>query len=274
MSGIAVRWHRTVTFHLVSAVALLCSVFLFVSTESYAQTAVVGASSSNKSTVEGARRSFFDTGSSTHWVFWYNGSAVEYASSGDASSWTSRGTLPYNTPNFSVAFKRLAGTSYIFVVAEANTYDVVMRRGVVQATSISFDGEDTVLDGSAVGDRYLLPSVSLDANGKVWTSAFKDLGDRGDRYHLAFRRTQGNVEQSISFDSISLVGKPAARVSRVAMVPTSADKMLAVVSGESGANVISYTFDGASWSFTGAGGEYGRIRFAEGDLNDQVNAQG
>ena len=205
-------------------------------------------------------------------MFWYNGSAVEYASSGDASSWTSRGTLPYNTPNFSVAFKRLAGTSYIFVVAEANTYDVVMRRGGVQATSISFDGEDTVLDGSAVGDRYLLPSVSLDANGKVWTSALKDMGDRGDRSHLAFRRTQGHVEQSISFDSISLVGKPAARVSRVAMVPTSADKMLAVVSGESGANVISYTFDGASWSFTGAGGEYGRIRFAEGDLNDQVNA--
>jgi hypothetical protein len=118
--------------------ATLLLVISFFAPMAGAQTSVVGQSTSTSSTTEGARKSFIDTTSNTHWVFWYNGTAVEYASSPDGSTWTSRGTLAYNTPNFSVTHKVIGGTSYVFLVSEANTYDVIMRRGTISGTSITF----------------------------------------------------------------------------------------------------------------------------------------
>ena len=229
---------------------------------SYAQTSVVGASTSTSSTTEGARKSFIDNATNTHWVFWYNGTEVEYASSPDGSTWTSRGTLAYNTPNFSVAYKVIGETSYIFFVTEANTYDVVLRRGTISGTSVSFDSEATVLDGTSANDAYIRPHVALDLNGKVWTAAFKNLGNVGDRYHLTARRTTNRGDQALSFAVANGMGKPAAVVSTIAMVPTSGDKMLAAVSGESDKNVVTYAFDGSTWRVAGSGGDYGTQTFA------------
>ncbi|MFN9941102.1 MAG: hypothetical protein ACK56I_16655, partial [bacterium] len=181
-------------------------------------------------------------------VFWYTGSQIDYASSADRSTWTTRGNLAYNTPNFSVAQKTISGTSYVFLVTEANTYDVVIRRGTISGTSITFDSEVTVLDGTSASDRYILPHVALDTNNKVWTAAFKDLGDVGDRYFLTARRTSNAGSATLTFDASSLIGKPSAAITSAAMVPTTGSKMLAVVSGESGRNAIAWEFDGtASW---------------------------
>jgi hypothetical protein len=236
-----------------------------------AQTSVVGASTSTSSTIESSRKSFFDTSSNTHWVFWYNGTAVEYASSPDGSTWTSRGTLAYNTPNFSVAQKVLGSTSYLFFVSEANTYDVVMRRGTISGTSITLESEVTVLDGSSANDAYIRPTVVCDNNGKVWTVAFKDL-NVGDRYHLTARRTTNSGDQTLSFNASTSMGKPSIAVSSVAVVPTTGDKVLAAVSGESGYNVVTYEFDGATWNQASSGGEYGTIRFASAGVNGIVYA--
>jgi hypothetical protein len=228
----------------------------------HAQTSTVGQSTSTSSTTEGARKSFFDSSSNTHWVFWYNGTAVEYASSPDGTTWTSRGTLTYNTPNFTITHKVLGGTSYVFLVSEANTYDVVMRRGSISGTSVSFDSEETVLDGTSSSDAYIRPHVVCDTNGKVWTVAFKDLGNVGDRYHLTARRTTNRGDQTLSFNAATSMGKPSVSVTSVAMVPTGGEKMLAAVSGESGSNVVTYEFDGAGWNLAGTGGEFGAISFA------------
>jgi hypothetical protein len=158
----------------------LAAVFLlfsFASSIANAQPSLLGPSTSTSSTTEGARISFFDTTSNIHWVFWSNGSAIEYASSPDGFTWTSQGTLAHKTPNYSVAFKEIGGTSYVFLVSEANTYDVIMRRGTISSTCITFESEVTALDGSSANDSYIRPHVAFDLNGKVWTSAFKDLGD-------------------------------------------------------------------------------------------------
>ena len=87
----------------------------------------VGSSTTLNPTTAGDRKSFSDSASGLHWLFWHNGSAIEYASSANASTWTSRGTLAYNTSNFSVAFKSISGTSYVFLATEANSFDVVLR---------------------------------------------------------------------------------------------------------------------------------------------------
>ncbi len=244
-----------------TVVAILVLVLSFLASMAEAQTSVVGSSTSTSSTTEGARKSFIDTTSNTHWVFWYNGTAVEYASSPDGSTWTSRGTLAYNTPNFSVAYRNIGGTSYIFLVSEANTYDVVMRRGTISGTNITFESDVTVFDGTSANDAYIRPHVALDLNGKVWTAAFKDLGNVGDRYHLTARRTMSNGSQAISFSAATSMGKPSVTVSNVSIVPTSGDKMLAAVSADSGPNVVTYEFDGTTWRFIGSGGEYGALAF-------------
>ncbi|MEY4669817.1 MAG: hypothetical protein RL518_2516, partial [Pseudomonadota bacterium] len=200
-------------------------------TEAHAQVSVVGASTSTNSTTSGSRKTFFDSGSNNHWVFWYTGSQIDYASSSDASTWTTRGNLSYNTSNFSVAFKVIGGTSYVFLVTEANTYDVVIRRGSISGTTITFDSEVTVLDGSSSSDKYIMPAVSLDTNDKVWTAAFKDLGAVTDRYHLTARRTTNAGSSTLSFDSASTMGKPSISVASVAVVPLASGNMLAAVSG-------------------------------------------
>ncbi len=243
------------------ALAVVFVIALLFPQASHAQTSVVGQSTSTNATTEGARKSFFDSSSNTHWGFWYNGTAIEYSSSPDGAAWTSRGTLAYNTPNFSITHKVFGGTSYVFVVTEANTYDVVMRRGSVSGTSVSFDSEETVLDGTSASDTYIRPHVVCDANGKVWTAAFKDLGNVGERYHLTARRTTNRGDQALSFNAANSMGKPSVSVTNVAMVPTTGDKVLAVVSGESSTNVVAYEFDGSVWNNADGGGEQGAIAF-------------
>lgn len=173
-------WMRVIALFVLGLQSLV--VELLTPSAAFAQVSVVGASSSTSSTSAAGRKSFFNSASGHHWVFWYTGSGVAYASSSDGVTWTQRGTLAYDTPNFSVAFRELGGTPYVFVVTEANTYDVVIHRGTVGSTSISFESAVTVLDGSSASDKYILPHVALDTSGYVWTAAFHDLGAVGERY--------------------------------------------------------------------------------------------
>jgi hypothetical protein len=67
------------------------------------------SSSSNSATTPASRKSFYDSTSKLHWAFWYNGSAIEYASSDGSQSWVSQGTIAYNTANFSLISKLSVG---------------------------------------------------------------------------------------------------------------------------------------------------------------------
>ena len=160
----------------------------------------------------------------------------------------------------------------MFLVTEANTYDVVIRRGTISGTTITFDSEVTVLDGTSASNKYILPSVALDTNDKVWTVAFKDLGDVGDRYHATARRTTNAGSSTLAFDAASSFGKPAVLASSIAAVPLASDKMLAAVSGESGVNTVAYEYNRTAWSAAGGGGDLGAIQFAAEGLNGTVHA--
>ncbi len=250
--------------------SLLLLVSLAITSTSQAQVNVVGASTSTSSTTAGARKTFYDSGSSNHWAFWYTGSQVEYASSSDASTWTTRGNLSYNTANFSVAFKVISGTSYVFLVTEANTYDIVIRRGTISGTTITFDSEVTVLDGTSASDTYTMPHVALDSNDKVWTAAFKDSGTQSERYQAFARRTSSAGSAALNFDSATAVGSGVNQAKSLSLAPISTDKMLLVVPGEADTNILAFQFDGSSWASANSGGSVGLGRFASSQSNGTV----
>jgi len=76
-----------------------------------APTAIDTSTSPSATAPSEQRRAFFDTVHNIHWVFYYKGSAIEYAYSADATTWTSAGTLPYSTSAFSITAKEISGQS-------------------------------------------------------------------------------------------------------------------------------------------------------------------
>ncbi|MEN9845839.1 MAG: hypothetical protein RIS36_986, partial [Pseudomonadota bacterium] len=242
---------------------------VFSPTTALAQVSVVGTSSSRSATTPAARKSFYDSVSQTHWAFWYSGTDIAYASSQDGTTWVTRGSLPYNTPNFAVAYEVINSTPYIFLVSEANSFDIVLRRGVVASQSITNWVETTVFDGASSSDSYTLPTVALDDSWRVWTVAFKDRGNVGERFQFTARRTTLSGDKPLSFEASSLTGKPTAQVRDLSIASLSGGQMLAVYSdGISGASQ-SFLFNNVSWATTDSG-VYSTQYFATAGL-DQSN---
>lgn len=111
------------------------------------------------------RKISWDSINSLWWAFYHNGSAIEYSSSPDLSTWTSRGTVAVNSNDFSVWGVSASTTVYLATVESGS---VVGRKGVMGATSITWDsarGVDSSGQDSSV-------SVTRATDGKVWFSWF------------------------------------------------------------------------------------------------------
>ncbi len=255
---------RYIASALLSLIALVCVPLSSLR----AQTTPLGASTSLDAMTSSAHRIFVDTITNVTWAFWYNGSAIEFASSADQTTWVSRGSLPYNTPNFSVTYKTLSGTSYVFLTSEANSYDVILRRGTLSATAISFESEITILDGTSASDRYTLPVVQLDSNEKLWVASIKDLGPVGERFIVATRRTSSTASQPIALEAATTIGNRESRLSDVTLAPLSSGNMLLLASSVSGTNIVSFQYDGTSWSTITTTGEVGAYFFARPGLSN------
>ena len=273
------RSFNKIKHELVAAIRLIAVVYLLVIVSllapyASAQTeiSVIGPASSPNVSSPASRRSFYDPVAGVHWVFWSNNGEISYASSSDERSWTTRSTLPYNSPNFSLVFKSVSGVQYVYLVAQANSFDVIMRRGVVSGDRIDFDSEVTIFDGNSSNDKYIAPQIALDIDNKAWVLAFKDLGDVGERYLLSARRVDYRGGGAPVLESVNFIGKPSVAFSGLVAVPLSGGRMLATVSGESHSNVVAYEFDGSLWKLAGSGGDYGELRFAELGTNGAVSA--
>jgi hypothetical protein len=196
-------------------------------------------------------------------VFWYTGSQIDYASSSDGATWTTRGNLAYNTANFSVAFKVISGASYVFLVSEANTYDVVIRRGSISGTTITFDSEVTVLDGGSVTDRYLTPAVGVNNSDYVWVAGVKEFSTATARVATHAVKSNATGSNSVSFGASSQVGEATTSITGVSLAPLSGAEEILVASGYGGPHVVAYRFDGSSWSEVSKNGTYGTVALGE-----------
>jgi hypothetical protein len=211
----------------------------------------VGASTSTSSTTSGSRKSLYDTVGGNHWVFWYTGSHIEYASSSDSATWTTRGNLSYNTANFSVAYKVISGTPYVFLVTEANTYDVVIRRGTISGTTITFDAEVTALLGGG-SYSYKSPGVAVDSNDKVWVGGIASINSLESGFVV---QSTGVGSSALSFGSPVQLGSPAPQVTSIDISPLGSGEVISVLSGYGGNLITAHYYNGTSWSEVVSGGQ-------------------
>lgn len=219
------------------------------------------------------RKTFFDAENNRHWAFYYNGTAIEYSYSVDTINWVSVGTLPYNTANFSVAYKTISSVSYVFVVAQANNYDVVLRRGTLATSSISFAAAQTVYDGSSASDSYSKPTVAISENNHLWISAIKDFGSSSiERYQAQARRSTSLANGNLStFNAATPVGRGSQTLRDAVIVSQSGDAMF-LVSSTYGSNIVAYAFDGTNWALATTGGDFSWFGFGMIGLNGTVTS--
>jgi hypothetical protein len=79
--------------------------------------------------------------------------------------------LSYSTNDFSVWWKQIGTTEYIWLAVTTNN-DIVVRRGELSTTGITWHGtEQVALNGSGASDTYSYPYVSLDSSNYVWVGA-------------------------------------------------------------------------------------------------------
>ncbi|MBL7663451.1 choice-of-anchor D domain-containing protein [bacterium] len=238
-------------------------ILLFFSQIALAQPYLIDTSSSDNATSNTSqRKTFFDAVNNTHWAFYYSGSQIEYAYSTDGELWTLLGSLPYNTPNFSLTYKNIAGTAYAFFAVEANTHDIVIRRGALTATTITFGSEITALNGTSQTNSFSKPNLILDQSNKLWVAALRDYGpELHDRYQAHAVRSINTADGDLStYESIMVIGRKNPNLKDLVMIPETGSNISMVMNGE-GTNVTAYRYNGTTWSINNAGGDYSWFNF-------------
>lgn len=120
------------------------------------------------------RKTFHDATNSVDWIFVYDGHGIKYNySANSGTSWANSGSLDYNTNDYSVWNASISGTDYVWV-AVASGNDIILRRGTLSSTSITWDSADPVvvaLDGVDANDTYAHTYLTLDSSNNIWVLA-------------------------------------------------------------------------------------------------------
>ncbi|MDD2942802.1 MAG: hypothetical protein PHC51_07540 [bacterium] len=241
-----------------SIICGLCLALAMTPLELYAAPATVNTATAATATSGNSRKTFYDEINRMHWAAYYNGSAIEfsYTDNLDGGTWTSAGTLAYDSAEFALTYKTISGVPYVIVAATANTYDIVLRRGVVGATSIAFDAEVTALDGTAADDAYSAPSIALDGNNKLWVAAVWDISEleMSDKVVATVRSSASLTDNIGGFEPTIRLGKPDRFRTSVSLFSDGVSHIY-LASGPSSDNLDVWGFDGATWLLKSNGGD-------------------
>ncbi len=220
-----------------------------------------------------SRKSFFDTENSKHWAFYHTGTAIKYAySTQGKDDWIEPETqslTSYNTASFSVTYK----SPYVFVAIE-DGYDVLLFRGTLSASSISFDPAIAALAGTSAADRYKMPSIAVSGNHKVTIAAFHNSSTFPSMYSAGVRMSTNDYGAELSlWGTFQTVGPSTGSLSGLSLMSKGvADGDLLLLTSSGGNKVLSFSFDGASWTENvGSEKDWFMIN-ATGQLNGDVSA--
>ena len=119
------------------------------------------------------RKTFYDATNSRHWMFFYDGTQIAVRYSSDAgSNWISITPVAYNTNDFSVWNTTISGTAYVFLaVTDTTNFDVVVKRGTLSTTGITWGSASLAFSGASSNDTYAYPYISLDSSNFLWVMA-------------------------------------------------------------------------------------------------------
>lgn len=227
-----------------------------ISSPSVGTTVTVGFYSLDTSTSTTAtasypqRKLFYDSVNDRHWACYYNGSAIECSySTDDGASWASGGNLLYSTTDFHVSFRAISGTGYLYVVV-ANGNDIVLRRGTLSTTGVTFDSAVTVFDGSSSTDAYSRATLSVDGSNYVWVTAVHTRPDFPTYEIRAVRSTNAADASLSSWQTSSRVGSRYDYADGPVLVPKTGSEMYLVFRAQK--SLVSYLYNGSSWSVIGS----------------------
>ena len=218
------------------------------------QIATINTSTSeNATTGQTQQKTFYDSSNGAHWSFYYNGTEIEYSYSSDLVNWTTSNTLAYNTSSFSLFYKDISETPYLFLVTECNTYDVCLRRGTLSATSISFESEIIVFDGIDTELNYTKPIVSLSANNHVWVASRENkINVALDQFNNAIVRRSTNIATGTlsTWEEPSSLEIPSDSSGDLALISQVENDMV-LISGNSSNHISAWKYNGSTWTETG-----------------------
>jgi trimeric autotransporter adhesin len=248
----------------------MCLMF-FISNFYDLKAQVVGSSSVSTATEQSSQRKTVVATNGVQWMFFYNGTNIQYSSSEDGTSWIPRGSLPYATADFSLTLKQINGNDYL-LIAVKNGFDVVLQRGGVTGTTINFDSSIVVFDGTSSTDDYRSATIAISRNNHLWVGAIYS-GDalvKSDHQVMMVRRASGRVHESLTpLLAATSVGKNDYSIDQASLLPRSGDEMYLIGSGVS-ENVVGYSFNGSTWSEAHTGGDLSWFTFPGDGLNGEV----
>jgi len=214
------------------------------------------------------RKTFYDDQNSRYWRFSTDGTDIDAEYSSDGSSWNASSTLPYNTNDFSVEYKSISGTEYV-VVAVASSNDIIIRRGTLTASSVTWDGTSSVaLDGSSGNDSYSYPTIALNTSNSLWVGArYYD----GTNYVYS-TNTTGYIASTITHEETETgsADEPATSVTTDAnLTAITGHLYLASIGMKMNVSVTSVTGLGLTWTLldaqcSGRGQSRAEIWYAQG----------
>src|SRR3990167_2453280 len=111
-------------------------------------------------------KSFYDSTNGIYWSFWYDGDSIEgWYSGNDGSTWTAADSptdIAVDTTDFSLW--HIPGDTYVYIAYVSN-FDVLVRRGTLSSTDITWGTAGTALNGASATDQYRRPFIARDDSG-------------------------------------------------------------------------------------------------------------
>ena len=240
----------------------------FLSLQAHAQPYTVATSAADDaSNSRGQRKTFFDTVNRRYWAFYWNNTSVRYSSSVDGQTWNAVGNFANIGKNFSVTFKAVSGTGYVFLVTGANSFDIQLRRGTLGPGTLSFDAPVTVFDGSSASDAYRNPTVALDGSNKIWVAAIQKTAFADQA--IVRQTTNAASGDLTQLQTATKVGQLTAFLRELVILPQGGANMFLVSNGEQG-NFVAHKYNGASWSAANSGGETAWFSFSGSSIFGNV----
>ncbi len=254
------------------SIVVFFSIISFIG-EAIADPGLVGSSSIPTATGSTAqRRTFYDPIHSRHWVFYHDGSKIRYRYSSDGASWAGSGALNYNTANFSVTHRVIDGVSMVIVAADADR-NVIVRKGTIGASAISFSGEIVPFTGVGIDFWYKHPAIALDSSNRLWVAAIlTDTAELFDNGRIFARRSTNPIIGDLSaFEAPAQIGRRSGLLKELTILPLPNTTMMMLVNNDS-PNIIAYRFDGSVWKKANDGGEYAWTDLFSSGITKEVRA--
>lgn len=225
---------------------------------------VLGSTNSDSG---GSQHSFYDEVNERHWIFYIDGTDLKFRYSADNVNWTSGIAMTFPAGRFSLHYKNVGGSSYVFIVNEENSFDVVLRRGALTANGVTFGSSVTVFDGSSATDRYTSPAVVTD-DSNVWVASSRFTGT----WQAVVRESINSPGASLaSWQSAVNLGAVSGNPKAISLLPKGGQDLYAVY--KDGDAVVGYTLTAGTWSSAHNGGDLSWMSLSGNKgLNYGVNA--